>query len=563
MENRQVSGIIKCKIICRKTITVLGLIFAIMMLSSCTRTGSVFDDPSYTSGNVENKLSDNDSGNNGDGQDNSDAGSENNASGNHSTDDMENAGNDGQNGTGNGSDSVNAAKYPDDNPANHGKTAIMETENGYYYDFGWGMARTSDDGLFSYYYTLALSYYDKASGDAILLCAKPECEHDHDENCVATYKGIETIGTVLYDGYIYIYGLEKDGMLLMLNLYRATLDGSHIDKVATVLEADNPTGASYIYEQTNYGSENYFIIHRGSAYIPYFLRIGKGSKGFMGGGLMKVDLANGEKKQIVNMQYFTDPYPISLCGAGDYVYMHLVGGSVSGEKRYSISRDTLADCTYANAYNEHYIFSVSTSKMLKEIYEQLTGVTIEEGADSSSSADNTEKNENAVIVKSIYDEVRDGGHLVVQVRDEYGHELGEKRIGIDIADEEFDGIKGHNYIFEMNTYKDMLVVVFNNRIMLYGIGNDNWGTKLGEIDYVDPRAPEKSISTKRTVYSSNSIKVCNDRIYRVIENLISEGTYDDSAEDFDSKYIVEYCEISDVLAGKNEWHRAFSYKLGK
>ena len=48
-----------------------------------------------------------------------------------------------------------------------------------------------------------------------------------------------------------------------------------------------------------------------------------------------------------------------------------------------------------------------------------------------------------------------------------------------------------------------------------------------------------------------------------IENLISEGTYDDSAEDFDSKYIVEYCEISDVLAGKSEWHRAFSYKLGK
>lgn len=349
---------IEYSLICRKMITVLGLIITIIVFSACTKTGSVFDDPSYTSGNGENKLSDNDSEKNRNRQGNSDAGSENNASGNHGTDDTENAGNDGQNGTGNGFDTVNAAKYPDDEPANHGKTAIMETENGYYYDFGWGMTRTSDDGLFSYYFTLALSYYDKASGDAILLCAKPECEHDHDENCVATYKGIETIGTVLYDGYIYIYGLEKDGTLLMLNLYRATLDGSHIDKVATILEADNPTGASYIYEQTNYGSENYFIIHRGSAYIPYFLRIGKGSKGFMGGGLMKVDLANGEKKQIVNMQYFTDPYPISLCGAGDYVYMHLVGSSVSEEKRYSISRDTLADCTYANAYNEHYIFSV-------------------------------------------------------------------------------------------------------------------------------------------------------------------------------------------------------------
>jgi len=137
----------------------------------------------------------------------------------------------------------------EDNPANHGAHAILETEDGYYYNMGYNVYRYEGTELKERAFNiLCTRYHDKESGKVIVLCNKPECEHCGDNTCAATYKGVVVINSVLYEGQLYIYGLEEEGTLLSLNLYRAAPDGSSMDKVGTVFEAVNAAGKEYRYK---------------------------------------------------------------------------------------------------------------------------------------------------------------------------------------------------------------------------------------------------------------------------------------------------------------------------
>ncbi|MBQ1849647.1 MAG: hypothetical protein II139_04700, partial [Lachnospiraceae bacterium] len=60
---------------------------------------------------------------------------------------------------------------PEDTPWNHGYNAIMETEDGYYSN-DYGLRSSTVKAL------QCLRYYEKESGNIILLCNKPECTHD-------------------------------------------------------------------------------------------------------------------------------------------------------------------------------------------------------------------------------------------------------------------------------------------------------------------------------------------------------------------------------------------------
>ncbi len=223
---------------------------------------------------------------------------------------------------------------PEDTPWNHGFNAIMETDAGYY-------SNLMDE--------MHLCYYDKATGNAILLCNKPECQHEGGDECEATYHNMRTINTLLYDGYLYLLGVEEEDHVVSISLYRGALDGSSMDKIGTVISKENTKDQEYMIfnprsqETTSFCNDNSaFIIHKGYAYIPYYLRFGQGMKGFMGGGLVKMDVRTGEMKELYANEHANSDTPRNLVGAGDYVYFDLGFEN----HRYVISEDRIEDCTW-------------------------------------------------------------------------------------------------------------------------------------------------------------------------------------------------------------------------
>lgn len=404
----------------------------------------------------------------------------------------------------------------EDNPANHGAHAILETKDGYYYNMGYNVHQYEGNELKDVVWnTLLTRYQDKESGIVIALCNKPECEHRGDDTCAATYKGIVVIGSVLYEEQIYIYGVEEEGTLISLNLYRAALDGSAMDKVGTVFEAVNAAGKEYIYKIDESVTENYyFIIHKGYAYIPYYVHIGQTSSGFQGGGLVQMNLQTGETKTLYEMEDRRDVRPEQLCGCGDYVYMNFTGDARDkwGNQRYVISEDRLEwlpsdkDSKRAGRYNA----------FTKEYYFQVQS-----------------RSEEEYPCVAVWDAIS-------------GAELEEKRFSTDlIAEERYD-------VSRTLTYEDMLVFVTQERVVFYSIAEETWGEKLGEIKY------EHKADGWSGVMPYLEYKITNGTLYRVTEGerVNTPGV----PEDF-QLYEVFGCPIEDIVNGQGEWKKAFFYEM--
>lgn len=414
----------------------------------------------------------------------------------------------------------------DDNPANHGPLAIMETENGYYYNYGYTgyYLEENNSATFTGKQHL-LRYYDKESGESILLCNKPECEHDGDDSCVATYKNLNIINSVLYDEQIYVYGLEKDGNLIRFNLYRATLDGTSMDLVGTAFEAENTIANEIIYAPLNTAialskMENAFIIHRGYAYLPYYLRIGTASMGFKGGGLIQMDLQTGKTKLLYELEYLTSPYPFHLRAYGDYVYMDLVGSTTSkGTMRYVISQNVIEfpPATAEDLY--HPIYDAVTEE---GIYMRSNGYDPDTGTFFSYEAI----------------DILDGTT---------GDRLPEKQIVTGIPKEEMNGFK--SYL----TYEDMLVIATAKRIAFYSLKDEDYGEKLGEMAPMEE--PEKV-----SMYTSNpEYKITNDTLFVIqkVPSFTSCGDYYDRKGAY-QLYQVYKCPLTDIFAGTGTWEEAFT-----
>ena len=413
----------------------------------------------------------------------------------------------------------------EDNQANHGALAIMETESGYYYNAGCNQYLFVEDDMVDLSVSSnkhRLRYYDKENGKSIILCNKPECEHRGDDACAATYKGVNIINSVLYEDRIYIYGLEEDGTMLRLNLYRAALDGSAVDKVGTVFEAENSIGATYKYRPSTSADEKfYFIIHKGSAYIPYYLCIGETTSGFRGGGLVKMDLQTGETKVLHEMEKKIDAYPGSLCGCGDYVYMTFVQGNSStqrGSRRYVISQDLLeglpsdADREYPLSYDA---FAADRYYNLGFNYDPETG--------------------------------KAGEYYEIGVRDAVtGEYLTDETFITDITSKE---TKQFRYV---TIYEDMMVLGTQERVVFYSLAEENRGTKLGEIAYVQ-EPPELSMWLPFLEY-----KVANGKLYRITEGE-RVPVYDGEYREY-QLYDVFCCPLEDIMNGTGEWTKAFAYE---
>ena len=422
---------------------------------------------------------------------------------------------------------------PDDDPANHGVLAIMETENGYYYNYGYstGVAGKDYNGSNSVLKHL-LRYYDKATGATILLCSKPECEHQGGDTCAATYKNLYIINSVLYDGQIYIYGLEKDQNMLRMNLYRAALDGSSMDLVGTVLEAENTLGEG-VSTQSNtnpFGCDDTFIIHRGYAYLPYYMRIGAASKGFMGGGVVQMDLRTGKTKIIYEMEYLNSYYPYNLKACGDYVYIDL-----NGTKRYVISEDRLEYPPALQEERNKPRFGVVTEDRLYSL--------------SRTYHEATDKYDIPLIIEA-YDGIT-------------GVPLPEENFETDLSLEEYETT------LRLFPYKGMMVIAAGNRVVFYDIEGNGYGTKLAEI----------GINYEQVDISINyfekpaDIKISNDKLYLIcnptqhFEYMTAEymnaeymnAEYNMHQGDY-KLYQVYSCPVEDILKGHGTWEKAFEFQ---
>ena len=261
---------------------------------------------------------------------------------------------------------------PEDTPWNHGVSAIMETE------LGWYTTGIGEE--------ICLRYYDKESGESIFLCNRPECEHHCDDTCEATYRNLKVVNACLYEGFIYLLGwegvcndtldmAEKDipeteiAEHIDLSLYRAALDGSAMDKVATVFETDNIQHQRVNRARRTAGILNYehddtsFIIHKGVAYIPVYLMLGGGSSGLRGAGLYKVNLSTGVTKEIETYDTLQSRAPAFLYGVSDYVYYYRYDAGAKRQLwyRYLISEDRIeaADPMFYKTEEQNEMFGKS------------------------------------------------------------------------------------------------------------------------------------------------------------------------------------------------------------
>jgi len=410
-------------------------------------------------------------------------------------------------------------EMPEDNQANHGPLAIMETENGYYYN--WGYAIYSDEenaSNTSMKYKNQLRYNDKENGDTILVCNKPECEHNGSDSCTATYKNIMVINSILYNDEIYVYGVEEDGTIIRFILYRIKPDGSAIDKVGTVFECENTLGEGYtIVVPTLSSIPEPFIIHKGFAYLPYFIRIGKASRGFMGGGLMQMDITTGESKSIYEMEFMTSDFPHNLRACGDYVYIFMKAPhSMGGDMRYIISEDRMEQP------NPEWkmTFDVITPNRLYNV----------------SNSYNPETQTTGFISITSYDSAT-------------GAWIDAEYFETDILGDPYD-------IPVSFPYKDTIVICTDDRVAFYGIGEENYGEKLGEI-FFESGARIKGYNREPTL----EFKINNDTLYRICTPIVTENTTPlPNIPDFYMPYEVYSCPVEDILNGTGQWELAFSYE---
>ncbi|MCM1525002.1 MAG: hypothetical protein NC120_11145 [Ruminococcus sp.] len=232
-----------------------------------------------------------------------------------------------------------ADSLPEDNPANHWTSPVMETDKGYF-----------SNGRYMY-----LRYYEKNSGNELFLCAKPECMHEGGDGCTATYMSLKVVNTLMYDGSIYIYTVSGENDTVSFSLYKAAADGSSVTKVGDAFTVENSAGETYDY------SNEGFIIHKGFAYLPYHLNMGDSTFGFAGSGLVKMDISSGKTETIVSGENYFSPYPLELQGSGDKVYFRWSDtvAHTSETRSYDINTGEIKQCMYFQAAGKDSFYSAA------------------------------------------------------------------------------------------------------------------------------------------------------------------------------------------------------------
>ena len=430
------------------------------------------------------------------------------------------------------------------NRYNNGRFCIMENEYGYY--FNLGAYRTAKPGQSVPYSNMtnnvmSVAFHDKESDVNVLLCNKPEYMHSGDENCVATYKGIIVVNTVMYEGDLYVYGEEVNGRNSSFNLYKIAYDGSSIDKVGTVYEIKREIGgnednmvATRPSTGAGYYKFYYFIIHKGYAYLPYYCRIGSASKGYQGGGLRRMDLKTGDVEDIYTVPLHNGAFPCKLYAEGDRVYMDFIGqSSYFGWQYYDLNtkeiKHTEWDIEFARFYDK---------KMKKmETYYQPLAENDKYGFDLG----------RKYLEDGTIDE--NAETMVLVAHEKYCFDK-DKKFDVDISTSEV----GCHWEDGIIIYDDKIIICGEKKLVIYGIGDSNWGKKLGEFTYESgAELNEAKEYTERSSRYEEEFKLDNGKIYKVVT---------EEKRPNNTNYVALYsfycCPIDKVLKGEGSWELAFT-----
>lgn len=391
-----------------------------------------------------------------------------------------------------------AEELPEDNPANHWGSPIMETDKGYF---------SNNDGGHMY-----LRYYEKNSDNEIFLCARPECMHNGGDGCTATYKGLQVINTLMYEGSIYIYTIGEEDGTVSFSLYRAAADGSAITKVGDAFTAENSAGEEY-----SHYSNDYFIIHKGKAYMPYHLNLGDSTYEFVGSGLVEMDIFTGKTKLICSGENYFSPYPAEILGNGEYVYFKW--------------NDMVAHIYEERAYN------INTGEIKEVMFFQAAG-------------------KDRFYTQAAYDDGTSGLYAFpkdLEVSDDPEHTYEEMELII----EKFDG-KPHEIMY----YDGKIIVIFDEKIEIY----DETGAFIDRIETASLTAGASERTGDIYLYYAASgdrlfVKAMNTNFNDPVSDRIYSVPFDNLESGWELAYEIREAYIIDNERG-SDYVYSVSYGSG-
>ncbi|MBR4344601.1 MAG: hypothetical protein IKP88_18190 [Lachnospiraceae bacterium] len=441
-----------------------------------------------------------------------------------------------------------------DNYNNNGYTNIMETELGYYFNLGYWPSYTVNSyrhGSGTRRNWMNLKYLDKESGIIIYLCNRPECEHLGDEGCVATYKNLRVINTVLYENYIYVYGVEQIDKEYKFNLYRVPLDGSSIDIVGTVYE-DRQINDNKLYDKPNYvlDDDYYFIIHKGFAYLPYYFRDGEGMMGFKSGGLKRMNIDTGNVEDVYNLQLANDSFPCRLYAIGDEIYLYLRGNNrPEGWMSYNTTTKSVDYTEWDKAYAEKYDITLKKNQYHynplaeNEKYGFDLGYLIKDEG-KQKSLENGD-----LTINELSDD--DVGYKIF-VYGKYSLDaIEDKCIVTDVKKSEIE----LNSWFSKNIMvnDEQLFLICNNRILMYSLKEDEWGKNIGVFNFDDEFVTERDERKNNAIYNYyEGYRMTGGKLYYTQK-------WDASID----SYVYYYsCPVDSILNGEGRWELVYLIEEG-
>lgn len=441
---------------------------------------------------------------------------------------------------GDGGSFGNKDNMPEDTPWNHGVGAIMETE------YGWYMTGIGEE--------MCLRYYDNEQRKSVILCNKPECEHTGGDNCAATYHNLMVVNACLYEGYVYLTGYEGISETIIgskeqdateiadkitYGLYRAALDGSSLDKVATVFETDNIQHQSVNPFRRVAGAIDYehddgsFIIHKGVAYVPVYIQLGEGSMGLRGAGLYMVDLSTGKVKEIEKYETLQSRTPALLYGVSDYVYYYRFdyGTRKSFWYRYVIPEDRIeaADPMFADTEKDNVIFGKSFADI---------------GTPPVFSADRS-----YWLVRTFQE--KEGGNLAILSVDAKTQKVIEEEsfeTQIPYSKKDVRNNPLNHCYYSLLLYDGKFLIADPESICAL----DGEGSLLGEI----PLPKEKMHWIKDEKQVRLDFKICNEKVYLIFGNKSGMADFI-SFGGTQGYYLIFSCPLDAVFTGRSEWVKTY------
>lgn len=391
----------------------------------------------------------------------------------------------------------------------NGQRAIIETDDGYYYNTGVKklISTGGENGTTT---CMNLFYYDKGMQEFVMLCAKPECEHLGGDECAATYRFIRVIDTVMLGDSLYVYGIDTEDTIISYNLYKVTKDGVSLNKLATVLEADDTKKEGFVTRT----SEMNIVIHRGYAYLPYFLQIGNLTRGFVGAGIARVNLKTGEVERLYEAPNKAVGEPWNISAVGDYVYFQLnyYGFTTGATRRYNLQTGEVEKMNLSGgvgpvAVTKDCMYSYDVCELEGKQYSQLNAY-------------------------SVVDAVP----------------IPEKNIQLAFLtlDEE---------LLQVLIYENYLVATTQKKVYFYDLAEENYGTLISEVPFESP------FSGQGYSYSSDTwFSISHGYLYRAEQEAFPHSAEVQFVGDTYLEYtndIIFRLSIEDILAGKVSWEEVF------